>query len=441
MVNRSGAMIVADLQRTLIRLWLVRALAGSVLFVRGMCAMLFNRYKGISDLCWVYRVSGVEVLRALAYRVVVGFVSPGHPGENRLFKAFLNSEAPALCKKRFLGEAYNLDSMFRDFIVLKAPTKSEKGVLVLEYSQKFDLFNALFDLDRIMKDYYVVLEPCWAGYCDPSILMFISSANEVIVQCPEKSDFDFISGLKSNLIPIGLGSSDWIDSELFSPKQECVAKEYDLVMVANWAKHKNHRKLFKALQSVKHRPVSLLLIGVDWGGRTDKDIVAEMKEYELSHVNLTIKKNIHAREVADCLEKSKAFLLLSEKEGSNRAIVEALFSDVPAILYENFIGGARGKINEQTGVLSSFEALHEKIDYMLDNYRKFTPRTWALTQTGSKNATRKLNSLLRSIAESKGEPWTVDIVEKVNNPNFSYKVKDSLPLDQQARAISRAYFR
>lgn len=440
-MGQSGTMIVADLQKALIRLWLVRAVAGSVFFVRGMVAMLFNRYKGISDLCWVYRVSGVGVLRALAYRVVVGFVSQRRPGENRLLQAFLASDAPALCKKRFLGEAYNLESMFRDFIVLKAPTKSEKGVLVLEYSQKFDLFNALFDLDRIMKDYYVVLEPCWAGYCDPSILMFISAINEVIVQCPEKSDLDFISGLKSNLIPIGLGSSDWIDSELFAPKQARAAKEYDLVMVANWAKHKNHRKLFQALQTVTHRPISLLLIGVDWGGRTDKDIVSEMNEYALSHVKLEIKKNIPAREVADCLEKSKAFLLLSEKEGSNRAIVEALFSDVPAILYENFIGGARGKINEQTGVLSSFEALHEKIDYMLDNYQKFTPRAWALAQTGSKNATRKLNSLLKSIAESKGEPWTVDIVEKVNNPNFSYKAKDSLSQDQQARAIAKSYFR
>lgn len=441
MLGKSATTLAADLQKSLMRLWLVRALAGTVFLVRGMVVMVFDQYRGVSDLCWVYRVSGIAVLRALAYRAVVGFVSPGHPGENRLLKAFLNSEAPALCKRRFLGEVYNLDSMFRDFIVLKAPSQNEKGVLVLEYSQKFDLFNALFDLDRIMKDYYVVLEPCWAGYCDPSILMFISTINEVIVQCPEKSDLDFISGLKSNLIPIDLGSSDWIDSELFAPKQARPAKEYDLVMVANWAKHKNHRKLFQALQAVKHRPISLLLIGVDWGGRTDKDIVSEMNEYNLSHVKLEIKKNIPAREVADCLEKSKAFLLLSEKEGSNRAIVEALFSDIPAILYEKFIGGARGKINEQTGVLSSFEDLHVKIDYMLDNYHKFTPRAWALAQTGSKNATRKLNGLLKSIAETKGERWTVDIVEKVNNPNFSYKVKDSLPPDQQARAIAKAYFR
>lgn len=432
---------IADLQKALIRLWLVRVVVGSFFLARGLFLVRFDQYKGISDLCWVHRVSRVGVLRSIAYRIVTGFVSQGSASENRLVKAFLDSEAPALCKKRFLGEAFNLDSMFRDFIILKPSFRDEKGVLLLEYSQKFDLFIALFDLNRIMKDYYVVLEPCWAGYCDPSILMFISSVNEVIVQCPEKSDLDFISGLKSNLIPISLGSSDWIDSELFAPRQEKASKEYDLVMVANWAKHKNHRQLFKALRHVRHRPLSLLLIGVDWGGRTDKDIVSEMQEYNLSHVKLEIKKNIPAREVAECLEKSKVFLLLSEKEGSNRAIVEALFSDVPAILYEKFIGGARGKINEQTGVLSSFQDLHAKIDHMLENYRRFTPRSWALEHTGSRNATRRLNGLLRSIAESKGEKWDVDIVEKVNNPNFSYKVKDSVPRDHQASAIAKAYFR
>jgi hypothetical protein len=135
------------------------------------------------------------------------------------------------------------------------------------------------------------------------------------------------------------------------------------------------------------------------------------------------------------------FLLLSEKEGSNRAIVEALFSDVPAILYDKFIGGAKGKINEKTGILSSFDELPGKIDYMLDNYRRFAPREWAIEHTGSRNATRKLNSLLKSLAESKGEKWTIDIVEKVNNPNFSYKVKDAIPQDQQANAVAKAYFR
>lgn len=434
-------MTLVDLKNQLFRVWLIRAVVGSFVLVRGVLVMFVDRYRGISDLCWVYRVSRVSLLRLIAYRIVTDFVFKERAGENPLVEAFLNSGVPASTIKRFLGNGESLDPVFRDLLVLKPASKEEKGVMVLEYSQKFDLCMALFDMHRIMKDYYVVLEPCWAGYCDPSILMFNSSVNEVIVQCPEQSDFEFISGLKSNLLPINLGSSDWIDSELFAPRPENALKKFDLVMVSNWGKHKNHRQLFRALRYVKHRPLSICLIGGDCAGRTAKDIVLEMQQYNLPHVQLEIKQNLSAREVADCLQQSKVFLLLSEKEGSNRAIVEALFADVPVILYENFIGGARGKVNEQTGVLSSFQELHTKIDYMLDNYQQFTPRSWAVAQTGSKNSTKKLNSLLKDIAKSKGERWTVDIVEKVNNPNFSYKDKRSIPEDRQARRIVNSYLR
>lgn len=430
-----------ELKKALFKLWPVRAVVGLFFLGRGLVSLPFTPYDAISDLCWVYRVSAVGFLRALAYRVITNFIFGRNAGDGRLMKAFLNSDASGRAANRIVKREAAFDSIFRDIIMLKAPTAGEKGVVVLEYTTRFDLFIALFDFDRILRDYYVVLEPCWAGYCDPSILMFVTSKTDVVVQCPEQSDFDFISNLNCNLKPINLGSSDWIDPELFAPPDHDAPREDDLIMVANWAAHKNHRRLFEALQHVRHKPVSLVLIGVDWGGRTAEDIVAEMQQYDLPHVKLEIKTNLPAREVARHLAKSKVFLLLSEKEGSNRAIVEALFANTPAILYENFIGGARGKINSQTGVLSSFGDLANKIDDMMDNYQRFSPRAWALENTGARNATAKLNALLKKIAESRGETWNIGIVEKVNNPNFSYKVKDSMPPKQQATGIARAYLR
>jgi len=433
---------VADIKKQLFKFWFVRALVGGFFLCRGFLRMVVgDQYKGISDLCWVCRVSRVGRLKGIAFRAIMDFVAPYRHGENPLMAAFLKSADSEACKNNFLSKDSNWKLLYRDYLVLKAPLENEKGVLVLEYTTKFDLFVALFDFQRIIRDYYIVLEPCWAGYCDPSILMFLSNQSDVIVQCPEESDFDFISNLKSNLIPVKLGSSDWIDADLFAPRQAQEKKEFDLIMVANWARHKNHRHLFEALSRLKHRTISVLLVGIDWGGRTDQDIRVEMAQYDLGHVHVEIKKNISAREVSECLERSKVFLLLSEKEGSNRAIVEALFCDIPAILYENFVGGAKGKINDQTGVLSSFENLHDKIKYMLDNYQRFTPRSWALGHTGSRNAARILNDLLKDVARSRGEQWTIDIVEKVNNPNFSYKRKDAIPTGQQVATIARSYFR
>ena len=434
-------MTLLDVQKALFRFRAVKVLLGLFFLARGLVRFPFAPYQGITDFCWVYRVSGVGWLQRAAYDLITCYVFDGRQSSGRLMQAFLRSSVARRAANRIVEREAPYDSMFRDIMVLKAPANGEKGVIVLEYTVRFDLFVALFDYERIIKDYYIVLEPCWAGYCDPSILMFAGGQTDIIVQAPEVRDFEFLERLNCNLKPIMLGSSDWIDSDLFSAPPPGSPRPYDLVMVANWAKHKNHRKLFAALERVTHRPISVLLIGIDWGGRTGEDILAEFREFNLSHVALEMKTGIPAREVARLLGESKVFLLLSEKEGSNRAIVEALFADTPAILYEHFVGGAKGKINPRTGLLSSFENLGATIDRALDHRAQFTPRAWALAETGSANATARLDTLLSKIAASRGEPWTAGIVEKVNNPNFNYKRPGDFPVSQQAPHITRAYLR
>lgn len=431
--------LVSDIKQELFRLRPIRVMVASFFFMRGALRLLFDPFAGISDFCWVYRVSGVKRLMHLSYGIVSRYLILDNSGQSKLVRTFLRSKYPNLCVRQFLGPSSELESAFRDIIVLKAPVSDEKGVLLLKYTAKFDLFISLFDLDRIMSDYYIVLEPCWAGYCDPSILMFLSARREVIVQCPEESDYDFISKLRSNLIPIRLGASDWINPEIFSVISP--EKKYDLIMVGNWAKGKNHGKLFQALPHVKHKPLSLLLIGYDWEGRTDRDILREMKLYDLNGVTVTIKNKLPAREVAANLGMAKVFILLSEKEGSNKAIVEALFSDVPVIVYDQFVGGARNKVNRLTGVLSSYQGLADKIDYMLNNHQHFTPRAWALENTGSVNATKSLNDTIRQIAWKRGEKWDNNIVEKINTPNLAYRVRDAMPAELQVKAIATHYLR
>lgn len=431
-------MTLLDVKKRLFRFWPVRFAAALFFLGRGLATLPFAPYDGITDLCWVQRVSSIGVLQAIAYAVITRYV---FSRDGRLMEAFLASDAARRAANRILKQEAEFATMFRDIMVLKAPVNGEKGVIVLEYTARFDLFVALFDFERIIRDYYIVLEPCWAGYCDPSILMFITKQTDVVVQAPEMRDYEFISRLDCNLKPIVLGSSDWIDAELFSAPPDGTPRPYDLIMVANWAKHKNHRKLWAALEHVRHKPISVVLVGVDWGGRTGEDVLAEMREYNLPYVSVELKTNIPARDVAMYLGKSKAFLLLSEKEGSNRAIVEALFANTPAILYEDFVGGAKNKVNPQTGVLASFEGLAAAIDDVLDRHTAFTPRQWALQHTGSRNTTAKLNSLLRTIAEARGETWNVGIVEKVNNPNFNYRRPADLPASQHAPAIAWKYLR
>jgi len=432
---------VVEIEKVLFRLWLVRFLAAAFFLARGSAYFLFDRYRAICDFCWVVRVSRVALLRPLAHRVVLAFAFGSGTAHSRLVAAFLRSSASAQYGRLRPPADGGSDGVFRDVIVLKAPRQHEKGVLLLKYTAKFDRFVALFDLERVMSDYSIVLEPCWAGYCDTSILMFRSLNNEVVVQCPDRSDFDFISGLGGNFIPVPLGASDWVDPDLFSSDDSGADKDYDLIMVANWGRHKNHRRLFQALPDVRRRPLSVLLIGYDWAGRTDKDIIAEMSRYDLAGVRVDVKKNLPPQQVAAHLRKSRAFVLLSEKEGSNKAVVEALFCNVPIIVYEGFIGGAVSKVNPDTGALTSFARLAETIDRVLENAATFTPRTWAMQHTGSRNSTIVMNECLRRNALSNGRPWTADIVEKVNRPNLAYRDPAAVPETMQFRSVAATYRR
>jgi glycosyltransferase involved in cell wall biosynthesis len=430
-----------EIARSLFRFAPVRAAAAAAFVARGAVHAVLDPYRAITEFAWVVRVARTPVLSSIAFAMVSRAIEGQRAGRGTMVHALLRSPMAEEGKRRWLDKDGSLDKAYRDMLVLKAPTAGEKGVLLLKYTAKFEVFVSLFDVERVMRDYYIVLEPCWAGYCDPSILMFVAPSHPVVVQAPDAPDFGFIRDLRSNLVPIDIGASDWVDSDLFSAEGPPVARDYDLVMVANWGRHKNHRKLFETLQHVRRRPISVLLMGFEWAGRTAKDVLDEAAAFDLRDVHIEIKEGLPAREVADHLRRSKAFVLLSEKEGSNKAIVEALFCDVPAIVYDGFIGGARNKITPQTGLLTSFEQLGPTIERMLDQHAGFSPRAWALTHTGSRNATARLNAHLKALALSRGEGWTVDIVEKVNRPNLTYRDAAAVPPAQQARGIAPMYLR
>ena len=98
-----------------------------------------------------------------------------------------------------------------------------------------------------------------------------------------------------------------------------------------------------------------------------------------------------------------------------------MFTGLPAIVYDKTVGGARSRINPDTGTLTSEENLHKAIEYMLDNYQQFDSRSWALRNTGSTNSRHKLDMCIRKTAVERGERYTTAIVEKINAPNLAYK--------------------
>lgn len=397
-------------------------------------AMLFlalgRRYRAISDFCWIVRVSGINALSRIAERFVFQAVGDARQGGTALVESYLADSRSGASAASFSLSGKGSRDIFRDLIVLKRATRDEKGVILLKYAKTFDAVVALFDLPRLMDRYTFVLEPCWAGLCDPAILMFIASGQPVIVQCFTEPDYEFISRLGAPLVPVRLGPADWVDADIFRPPQGG-DKVYDLVMVANWAPHKRHSRLFQALEQIEGRRIRVLLIGFPWHGRTADDLRREAAALQNKNVQIDIIESLPPSEVAGHVGRCKALVFLSRKEGDNKALVEAMFANVPAIVYDQTVGGARSRINRETGILSSDSELPGKIVYMLDHHAEFSPRSWVLQHSGSLNASRILDAALRSSVIAAGGVYTQGIVEKTNSPNLAYK-------DQNCRARFRA---
>jgi glycosyltransferase involved in cell wall biosynthesis len=380
-----------------------------------------RRYRALIDFCWIVRVSETGWPSRVARREIDALVAEArHAPRNPVIEAFRKDPACSALAGIFQqsGRGGRAD-IFRDLIVLKAASEDEKGVILLKYVRTFAALVSLYDLPRLMQRYTFVLEPCWAGYCEASLFMYLSPGNPVLVQCFTEDDYRFISEVGAPFVPLRMGPADWVNIDNFqTPPGE---KRYDLVMVANWAKHKRHRQLFRALRDVHDRDLRVLLVGFPWHSRTADDIRREAAAMRNPRVTIEIIESVPQARLGELVAQSRVFVFLSRKEGDNKALVESFFADVPAIVYAESVGGARSRINPSTGLLAHDHELAVKIQYMLDHCADFSPRAWALQHTGSAQTTRTLNAALRAAVQAAGGRYSRDIVEKTNAPNLAYR--------------------
>lgn len=299
-------------------------------------------------------------------------------------------------------------------IVLKPSSTNARGVICIVYSYAFPLFARLFDIERIAKSYFLVLEPSWSGYCDMDVLCYCQIPRPVFVQAYEPRDSEFILNLKSNLIPVPLSANWWVDHRTFKPLPG-IAKDADVVMVAGWADFKRHHRFFQGVKRLRSRKltVKVVLIGYPMG-RTKDDINEAAKHYGVND-QLEVYEWITQQEVNVLLNRSKVNVIWSRREGVNRAIIEGMFAGVPCILREGFnYGYPYPYINRETGCYSSEEELPDKLFWMIENYRQFAPREWVMKHMSCQRATAILSEAIKERALKCGETWTRDLAVKVN---------------------------
>jgi glycosyltransferase involved in cell wall biosynthesis len=367
--------------------------------LRGSADAAFGRRSAAVDrFCQVHRTSRVESLR-------------------RILEPYIAANRDVTFRSVQAEAARPVSSYFGTRIaVLKEPRAGgERGVLFVMFSETLPLLFASMNMDRLLRDYTVIIEPSWSGYCDPDFLRLTQLKDKVYVLAAQNDDFAFLERLRSNLVPVRLGPCDWVNPEVAEPYLDN-PKEFDIVMNAHWGPSKRHHVLFRFLKRAR-RKYSVVLIGGSWEGNSIDDVCALAEYYGVRH-QLTVHERLPYQRVMDLTCRARVSILLSLKEGSNRAIAESMFCNVPVVVLDNHVGGIIKNVVPETGLLVPERALESAIERLRDG--ALEPRRWALSHISCFASSAKLNSLLRAHALETGRPWTEDIAVRSNSPESRY---------------------
>lgn len=374
----------------------------------------------------------MKIVRENCFRACTDELLPA--AENRLRLEFVRT--PKAGELRRLYGSFTLEHRLRlrfpndddaerqgDLIILKPYNEAtgERGVIMLMYSEAILATAAIYDLGALASRYMFVIEPSWWGYQDARFLLYLGSDLDVLVQSPRRADFEFVADLKTNLVPVRVGAGEWGDPSIFRPREEGQEATYDAVMVAAWDPLKRHEVFFRAVAKFKRehgRPLRIALVGYELGWNREA-IERRLRQYDLES-DCVIFEDIPHAEVAGIVADSRVSLLLSHREGANRAIYESMFCGTPIIVYRDQCGVNLDHVNAATGLLAGEDELADAIKRVLDHPEDFDPRAWALRNAGYANANKKINAALRERTQQRGLPWTKDIAAKKSAPNLRY---------------------
>ncbi len=313
----------------------------------------------------------------------------------------------------------------------------ERGALHVMYSEVIHALPQVVDLKTLNAYFRLVLETSWTGLCDPSILQYAHADCKNVVMAPDVMDFQFIEVLGSQLVPVSLGSCDWVDPRVAEPFLGA-AKEFDIVMNAIWAPWKRHHVLFSAMRQMQSKP-KVALIGASFDGG-DLDRIARLARFYGVADCITVFERIPFQKVMEVVCSSRCCVLLSLKEGANRALAESMFCDVPVVLLAEYIGGAEKNVGPQTGLVVPERQLAQSLERVIAGKLPFKPRQWALENISCVVSTAALNRRLRNVAEHEGETWTQDIVVRSNSPESKYFEPSDDAALAEANAAVTAFF-
>jgi glycosyltransferase involved in cell wall biosynthesis len=314
-------------------------------------------------------------------------------------------------------------------LVLSLPRMNDgtmqRGVMLIKFTEVFRFFYHLVDIPLLLRFFRIVLEPSWSGYCLPEILFWAQYPDPILVQSSEALDRRFLEDLQTNLQPIHIGASDWVDYRVFRPLG--LERTYDVIYVANLAPIKRVHVLLKSLRkaSRKGRELKALLVLSSWGGNTAS--FEQLLDFYEVRSSVTVLRDLDQQRLNECLNRAKVSVLLSRKEGSNKTLFESMFANTAVLLLKNNIGVNKDYVNPHTGRLVDESELPEALVDLSERFAEYSPRSWAMQHIAPEISTSHLE---RSLTREDPSAVALPLFVKVNSPEAIYmdpKVAEAMP--------------
>ena len=276
-----------------------------------------------------------------------------------------------------------------------------------------------------IKKYFIVISmTAWRGWSHASCedIHALATASEI-----EEFKKEFPNGTHTVL-----QDADFISEDEFHPID--AGKEYDIIFISRMAFFKRHQLFLKILYNTRkqyRRNLKVIVITGFYGKKpisisnffkdplnpkqTYRNIREELYPYVMNilyekaikdGLNITlITKNQTNETLRALYNKSKMYLLLSLWEGTNRVAKEAMFCDVPVMVMKN-TPAEETHINRHTGkaVTDDPEVITKEILNMVDNYKAYSPRKWALSHRPRRYACEKIWEAINKIQKYPGFP-------------------------------------
>jgi glycosyltransferase involved in cell wall biosynthesis len=196
-------------------------------------------------------------------------------------------------------------------------------------------------------------------------------------------------------------------------------------------------------------PNTAVLLGHGWGGRTQKAIEDEAREFGVWD-RIKIMDNVadalvdaaaFTEPVPYVMRSSRVSVMMSLGEGSCVVVAESLFADVPVGLIETARIGSRAFINDATGRLLRPNHIAEDLTRLIADSSTMHPRQWMLENGKSAwDSSARLNETMKRVAQASGAPWTVDLAPMQWRPNADYlRPEDAGRLKSEYARFADAY--